>query len=86
MILTLVEHDGARADLASVEALTAARDLAASANAPLEALLLGAGASQAAMSLGEHGVAVAHVIEDGNFAAYSPARCRQQSGQPKKGG
>jgi electron transfer flavoprotein alpha subunit len=39
---------------------------------PLEALLVGAGATRAASSLGEHGVAVAHVLEGGDFAGYSP--------------
>lgn len=73
MILVLVEHDGARPDGASLEALTFARRLAGDLGVAVAALLLGAGARAAAADLGAHGVELAHVVEDERLAAYAPA-------------
>ena len=39
---------------------------------PVETLLVGEGAREAAAGLGPHGVATAHVAEDERLAAYAP--------------
>ena len=62
MILTFVEHDEERPVRSSLEALTVARGLAERTGEPLEAILVGAGAAEAAAGLGAYGVTRAHVV------------------------
>ena len=64
MILTYVEHDEERPVRSSLEALTVARGLAERTGEPLEAILVGAGAAEAAAGLGAYGVTRAHVVAD----------------------
>jgi electron transfer flavoprotein alpha subunit len=71
MVLVLAEHQDGHPDELSLQALALARGLAQ--EGPLEALLVGPGASDAANELGVHGVATAHVAEDDRLAAYAPA-------------
>jgi electron transfer flavoprotein alpha subunit len=74
--LVLVEHHDGRPDELSLQALALARTIAE--DGPLEALLVGPGATNAAHELGAHGVTTAHVAEDDRLAAYAPtawARC-----------
>jgi electron transfer flavoprotein alpha subunit len=67
MVLVFVEHDGGEPDELSLQALTFARGYAG--GAPVEAVLVGPGAAEAAPALGEHGVATGNVAEiDGGFA------------------
>jgi electron transfer flavoprotein alpha subunit len=76
-MLVLVEHQDGRPDELSLQALALARGMA-DAGAPLEALLIGPGAAEAARELGAHGVTTAHVTEDDRLGAYAPgawARC-----------
>jgi len=73
MIIGLVEHDGARPDRSSLEALTFARQLAERAGVPLEAVLFGPGAGSVAGQLAAWGVSRAHLVEDGRLDAYAPA-------------
>jgi len=73
MILVLVEQDGGQPNRSSLEAVTAARRLAVAAGVPLEAVLVGAGASGAASALGAFGVSSAHVVEHAQLDAYAPA-------------
>jgi electron transfer flavoprotein alpha subunit len=73
VIVTLVEHADGRPDRLSLEALTLARRIAASSNAPIHAVLIGPGARDAAGALAGQGVAVAHVVEDSRLEAYAPA-------------
>jgi electron transfer flavoprotein alpha subunit len=76
MVLVLVEHAGEQVDELSLQALTLARELAG--GEPLEALLVGPGAGEAAAQLGAYGVGTAHVAEAGQLGAYAPgawARC-----------
>jgi electron transfer flavoprotein alpha subunit len=76
MVLTLVEHQAGQVDELSLQALALARDLAA--GEPLDALLVGEGARDAAPQLGAHGVTTAHVAEGERLAGYAPgawARC-----------
>jgi electron transfer flavoprotein alpha subunit len=73
MILTLVEHDDGRPVRLSLEALALARQVGSSLGEPVEAVLFGAGAREAAAVLGTHGVAVAHVVEDHRLGGYAPA-------------
>jgi electron transfer flavoprotein alpha subunit len=76
MVLVVAEHAAGQVDELSLQALTLAREL--SAGEPVAALLVGAGAREAAAQLGSHGVATAHVAEDERLDAYAPgawARC-----------
>jgi electron transfer flavoprotein alpha subunit len=76
MVLVVAEHAAGHVDELSLQALTLARELAA--GEPVAALLVGAGAREAAAQLGSHGVATAHVAEDERLDAYAPgawARC-----------
>jgi electron transfer flavoprotein alpha subunit len=73
VILTLVEHADGRPDRLSLEALTVARRLAASVGKPVQAVLFGAGAREAAAGLAGQGVGTAMVVEDRRLDAYAPA-------------
>jgi electron transfer flavoprotein alpha subunit len=70
MVLTLLEHQDGAVDELSLQALTLARSLAG--GEPLHALLVGAGAREAAATLGGQAVASAHVAGDERLAAYAP--------------
>jgi electron transfer flavoprotein alpha subunit len=73
MVLVLVEHDGGALDELSLQALTFARNYAS--GAPVEALMIGPGAADAAPALGDHGVATVNVAElDGGYAPQAHAR------------
>jgi electron transfer flavoprotein alpha subunit len=69
--LVLVEHADGRPDELSLQALALARTLAG--GGPAEALLVGAGAVEAAQTLGAHGATTSHVAEHDRLAAYAPA-------------
>jgi electron transfer flavoprotein alpha subunit len=76
VVLALIEHQDGRPDELSLQALALARTIAG--EGPLEALLVGPGAADAAKELGADGVTTAHVAEDDRLAAYAPgawARC-----------
>jgi electron transfer flavoprotein alpha subunit len=72
MILTVVEHADGRPERLSLEMLSLARRLGAGIGEPVEAVLFGAGATEAAGQLAGRGVSVAHVVEDGRLAAFAP--------------
>ena len=71
MALALVEHQDGRPGELSLQALALARTIAG--DGPLEALLIGPGATDATQELGAHGVTTAHVTEDDRLRAYAPA-------------
>ena len=73
MILVLIEHADGRPEGLSLEALSLATQLADSSGEPLEAVLVGDGAREAATGLAGRGVTVAHVVEDARLAAFAPA-------------
>lgn len=73
MILVLVEHADGQPDRLSLEALNLARRLGAVAGEPLETVLFGAGAREAAAALAGQGVATAHVVEHERLGPYAPA-------------
>ncbi|TAK01867.1 MAG: electron transfer flavoprotein subunit alpha/FixB family protein [Chloroflexota bacterium] len=72
-MLVFVEHASGEADRVSLETLAFARGLASSlGGVAVEALLIGPGA-ELGPSLGAHGVATAHVVEDAAIAGvYAP--------------
>ena len=70
MVLVLVEHAGGKPSDTSLQALTLARSFDAAA--PIAALLLGAGAGEAAERLSAHGVGVANVSEEAGGGAFAP--------------
>ena len=70
MALALIEHAAGRVDELSLQALSLARDVAG--DTPVEALLAGPGAREAAAQLGAHGVARAYVAEDERLETYAP--------------
>jgi len=72
MILAVVEHADGRPERLSLEMLSLARRLGADIGEPVEAVLFGAGATEAAGELAGRGVSVAHVVEDARLAAFAP--------------
>jgi electron transfer flavoprotein alpha subunit len=77
MVLVFVEHADGAVDELSQQALTFARGLAGGDG--VAALLIGAGAEDAAGALAEHGVATAHVAAlDGGFAPQAYGRAVAQ--------
>jgi len=70
-ILVVAEHNGGVLKKNAQELMTVARSLAA--GAPLEAVVLGPGASKAAAELGAWGASKIHVAEAG-MEAYAPLR------------
>jgi electron transfer flavoprotein alpha subunit len=68
--LVLVEHEAGAVDELSLQAIALAHDVAG--GDPLDAVLIGEGARDAAAELGAHGVTTAHVAEDDRLAAYAP--------------
>jgi len=77
MIIVFVEHARARPERLSLEALVIARRLGTGLGQPVEAVLVGDGAREAAALLGPHGVAVAHVVEDTQLETYAAAAWAQ---------
>jgi electron transfer flavoprotein alpha subunit len=66
-VLVFVEHDAGAPDELSLQALTLARGYAG--GAPVDGVMIGPGAADAAPALGDYGVATVHVAElDGGFA------------------
>jgi electron transfer flavoprotein alpha subunit len=72
-VVVFVEHTGAEPDRLSLEALALGRSVAGALGAPLDAILLGSAASDAATRLGSHRVGLAHVAEDARLDDYGPA-------------
>jgi electron transfer flavoprotein alpha subunit len=72
MILAVVEHADGRPERLSLEMLSLARRLGDGIGEPVEAVLFGAGATDAAAQLTGRGVSIAHVVEDGRLAAFAP--------------
>ena len=72
MILVLVEHADGRPERLSLEALSLARRLGEETGEPVHAVLVGAGARDAAGPLAGRGIAVAHVVESDRLAAFAP--------------
>jgi electron transfer flavoprotein alpha subunit len=73
MILVLVEHSGGRPERLSLEALALASRIAAATGAPIEAVLVGADASEAAGALGGRGVDLVHAVEHDRLGSFAPA-------------
>ncbi|HET9456200.1 MAG TPA: FAD-binding protein, partial [Candidatus Limnocylindrales bacterium] len=73
MILVLVEHGGGRPDRLSLEALALASRIAAAIGGPLEAVLVGSEAREAAGLLGGRGVELVHAVEHDRLGAFAPA-------------
>ena len=71
-VLVLVEHDGGAPDDLSRQAATLARGYAEAAGGTLEAVLIGAGGTDAAAGLGELGISKAHVAEHDGLSAFAP--------------
>ena len=85
MVLVFVEHAHGELDELSLQALTFARGYAG--GEPVDAVVAGAGAAEAAGALGAHGVATVHVAEHdsptGTPRRPGPARSRSSpSGSP----
>jgi len=72
MILAVVEHADGRPERLSLEMLGLARRLGSGIGEPVEGVLFGAGATEAAGQLAGRGVSVAHVVEDGRLVAFAP--------------
>jgi electron transfer flavoprotein alpha subunit len=71
MVLVFVEHERGELDELSLQALTFARGYAG--GEPVDAVVAGAGAAEAAGALGAHGVATVHVAEHDALAdSYAP--------------
>jgi electron transfer flavoprotein alpha subunit len=68
MTLVFVEHTDGQADRLALEALTFAQRL----GEPVEAVLIGGAAPQAAADLGSQGVSIAHVVDDARLESYAP--------------
>ncbi len=73
MILVLVEHAEGRPERLSLETLVLARRLGAEMGQPVHAVLVGAGARDAAGQLAGRGITAAHVVESDRLAAFAPA-------------
>lgn len=72
MILVLVEHGGGRPERLSLEALALASRIAAATGGPIEAVLVGSEAREAAGLLGGRGVEVVHAVEHDRLVAFAP--------------
>lgn len=71
-VLVVVEHDRGAVAPAALEALTAARSLAADVGAPVHTLTIGADADDLAADLGAYGAVVVHRAHDGVLRDYGP--------------
>jgi electron transfer flavoprotein alpha subunit len=70
MILVYVEHQDGQPDEASLQAIALARAVAG--DDPVEALVAGSGAAEAAAELGSHGVTRMHVAEHDSLGSHAP--------------
>jgi electron transfer flavoprotein alpha subunit len=70
MALVLLEHSGGQVDELSHQAITLARSFAG--GEPVDALLVGPGAKDAAAGLGARGVGTAYVAEHDGLDSYAP--------------
>jgi electron transfer flavoprotein alpha subunit len=73
MILVLVEHGGGRPERLSLEALAIAGRLAAASGGPIEAVLVGREAREAAGLLGGRDVELVHAVEHDRLGTFAPA-------------
>ncbi len=71
-ILVLVEQAGGVPDRVSLETLAFARAAAADFGGGVDAVVLGAGAREAAATLGDHGVSTALVVDDSRLDVFAP--------------
>ncbi len=71
-LLVVLEHDRGRLAEASLEALTAGRDLAAKMDEPLHAVLIGADAEPLAADAAAYGAEVVHLAEHDLLGDYGP--------------
>jgi electron transfer flavoprotein alpha subunit len=71
-LLVVLEHDQGQMAEASLEALTAARDLAAKMHAPLHAALIGADAEPLADEAAAYGADVIHLADHELLSDYGP--------------
>ena len=72
MIIGLVEHDRGKLNELSLEMLTFARRLAAQANSPLHAILIGAEARLLAERAQAFGVTTVHLVQHERLTEYAP--------------
>jgi len=72
MVLVLVDHNRGVVDDLSLQAVTYGRSLAASSGELLEAVVVGADGREVAASLGEYGVAKAHLVVDDRLTGWAP--------------
>jgi electron transfer flavoprotein alpha subunit len=71
MVLVYVDHEGGEIDELSLQAVTYARELAASTGEPLEAVVVGGAGAGLSGTLADYGVATLHVA--GGIDGYAPA-------------
>jgi electron transfer flavoprotein alpha subunit len=71
MVLAFVEHEQEVISAPSLQMLTLARNLAAAANSPLAAVLIG-GATSLAQDLAEYGVTAVHRVQHEQLDCYAP--------------
>ncbi len=76
-VLVYVESSGGKLRGAGLEALTAARDLAARLGGSATALLIGEDSGGHAASLGKYGASSVYTVEGGDFCGYSPEAYRE---------
>jgi electron transfer flavoprotein alpha subunit len=72
MILVVIEHVAGTPDRLSAEALTLGRTLAEATKEPLEAVVWGTGARDAAGAAGAAGATTLHILEDDRLAEHAP--------------
>jgi electron transfer flavoprotein alpha subunit len=72
MVLSLVEHDRGKINIASLEMLTLGRGLSSNLNGPLEAVLIGQESTSLAEGLGRYGVSRVHLIQHEHLTDYAP--------------
>ena len=73
MILVLADHDRGELSELSLQAAAFARQLAASADMPVHALVVGADGRPAAEALGAYGVSTVHLAVHDGLTDYAPA-------------
>jgi electron transfer flavoprotein alpha subunit len=72
MILVLIEHAGGRPERLSLEAIGLAGQLAQTTGEPVEAVLVGSEAREAAGLLGGRGVDLVHAVEHARLGPFAP--------------
>ena len=71
-VLVVVEHDRGTLAPATLEAMTAARELAARTGVGVDALTIGASADELAQELGRYGATAVHQVHDDLLDDYGP--------------